>query len=163
MCSNSISARSYQILPLSKYLLYKSAIGKLPRRKIQSNFKRGAFREMEYENNNAIKSYRMATRQVPSSETEKSVLEIIYEMLHVPVNETGINVNIFELGITSVSLFGFRQTLHETLKLQVETPFIMLLANPSIRGVSDTIDRQHLQEYDPVVHYRLVAQGFRSG
>ena len=149
VCGNSIGARPYQILPLSDHFLYKSAVGKLPRRKIQSNFEGGALREMEDENNNAIKSYRMAARQATSSKTEQSVLEIVCEMLHIPVDETGTDMNIFELGMTSVGLFAFRQVLHETL--QVEIPLIMLLVDPSIRGVSNTIDRQHTQEYDPVV------------
>ena len=151
VCGNSIGARPYQVLPLSKSSLFKSSVGKLPRRKIQSDFESGTFRKLEDENQNAIRSYRTATRQGPLSKTEQSVLEIICQMLHIPVDETGTDMNIFELGMTSVSLFAFKQNLHEKLELQVEIPLIMLLADPSIRGVSDTIDRQHSQEYDPVV------------
>ena len=72
-------------------------------------------------------------------------------MLHIPVDQTETDLNIFELGMTSVSLFALRQNLHETLDLQEEIPLITLLADPSIRGVSDTIDRQHSPGYDPVV------------
>lgn len=150
-CGNSIGARPYQVLPLSKFFLSKSSVGKLPRRKIQSSFESGEFREIESENSNAIKSYRVATRQAPSSKTEGSVLDIVCEMLRIPIDETGVDVNVFELGMTSVSLFAFKQKLHETLELQEEIPLIMILADPSIRGISDTIDRQHSQEYDPVV------------
>ena len=53
-------------------------------------------------------------------------------MLHVPVDETRSDMNIFELGMTSVSLFAFRQNLHETLELQAEIPLIMLFADSSI-------------------------------
>ena len=151
VCGNSIGARPYQVLPLPKSFLSKSSVGKMPRRKIQTEFESGAFRKMEHENNSAIKSYRIATRQAPSSNTERSVLEIVCQMLHIRVDETGTDLNIFELGMTSVSLFALRQNLHETLELQEEIPLIMLLADPSIRGVSDTIDRQHSPEYDPVV------------
>lgn len=148
---NSIGARPFQILPLSKSFLFKSSVGKLPRKKIQSSFESGAFRKMESENNDAIRSYRVATRQAPSSKTERCVLEIICEMLHIPVDETGVDSNIFELGMSSVALFAFKQKLQETLELQVEIPLISLLADPSIRGVSCAIDHQHSQEYDPVV------------
>ncbi len=147
----SIGARPYQILPLSKSFLFKSSVGKLPRKRIQSSFENGAFRKMESENNNAIKSYRVATRQAPSSNTERSVLAIVCEMLHIPADETGTDSNIFELGMTSVGLFAFKQKLQETLELQVDIPLISLLVDPSIRGVSDAIDHRHSQEYDPVV------------
>ena len=110
VCGNSIGARPYQILPPSKDLR-DIAIGNLLRRKIQSKVESGDFRKTEYEDNNAIKSYRVTTRQAPSSKTEKSALEIVCEILHVPVDETGIGVNIFKLGITSVSLFAFRQNM----------------------------------------------------
>ena len=147
----SIGARPYQILPLSKSFLFKSAIGKLPRKKLQSSFENGAFHKMQSENNNAIKSYRVSTRQAPSTITERAVLEILCEMLRIPAEETGTDSNIFELGMKSVGLFAFKQKLQETLKLQVEVPLISLLANPTICGVSHAIDHQHSQEYDPVV------------
>ena len=70
-------------------------------------------------------------------------------MRYIPVDETGTNIDIFKVDMTSVGLFAFRQILHETL--QVDIPLIMLLADPIIRGVSNTIDRQHSQEYNPVV------------
>lgn len=151
ICGNTIGARPYRVLPLSKSLLSKSSVGKVPRKAIQRSFDSGAFRKMESENGNALKSYRVATRQAPSSKTERLVLGIICEMLHVPVDETGTDSNIFELGMTSVGLFAFKQKLQITLELQVGIPLITLLADPSIRGVSDAIDRQHSQEYDPVV------------
>ena len=148
---NSIGARPYQILPLPESFLSKSSVGKLSRKKIQREFECGAFHEMQSQNISAIKSYRAATRQAPSSKTEQFVLKTVCEMLHIPEDETGTDANIFELGMTSVSLFAFKQNLQDMLGPQVEIPLIVLLVDPRIQGVANAIDHHHSREYDPVV------------
>lgn len=54
------SVRPYRIIPLTKKLLSKSSLDKLSRAKIQVAFGAGAYRQLEQEDNDAIKSYRVS-------------------------------------------------------------------------------------------------------
>ena len=150
-CGNNIGARPHQILPLPKFFFSKSSVGKLSRKKVQSSYESGAYHKIQIENNNAIRSYRVTTRQAPCTKSEQSVLKILCEMFYLSLDEIGIDANIFELGVTSIGLFAFKEHVQEALVVQKEIPLIILLANPTIRGIADAIDNENSKAYNPVV------------
>lgn len=154
VASTVTGTKPYRILPLSKTQLWKSSLGKLPRTKIQREYERGSYREVESQTAHIVKSYRASCRQNPVTQTEELVLNLLCEMLDLPTDEVGINDDLFSLGITSIGLGAFVQRLRGIFVLRPEFSLIDLLSNPVIHSVARTIDKQHLHSYDPVVPLR---------
>ena len=72
-------------------------------------------------------------------------------MLELPDDEISIDRTIFELGITSVGLFRFEQSLRKHLHFGSGISIITFLSNPIIHSIASAIDDQHSRQYDPVV------------
>ena len=78
--------RPYRVIPLTKELLSKSSLGKLSRAKIRAAFETGAYLQLEQEDNDAIKSYRISKQGTPTTETEEMISTIFCEMFDLPPN-----------------------------------------------------------------------------
>ena len=70
-------------------------------------------------------------------------------MLNIPAEEISVDKTIFEIGITSLTLFKFEQQLRQ--RLDKDASLIALLNNPVISNISETIDRHASRGYNPVV------------
>ena len=147
--------KPYRIIPLTKHLLSKSALGKLSRAKIQAAFEAGVYHRQEKEDNDAIKSYRISTQETPTSKTEEMITTVFCEMFDLPPNMVWVGSSLFDFGITSIDLIAFKQRVQNKLALGIEIPIVTLLVNPTIRGMAEalTLLRGPLP-YEPVVPLR---------
>ena len=144
--------RPYEIIPLKKTMLPKSSLGKLSRTKIRTSFESGAYRVLQEENNDAIKAYRRERREQPATDLERLVLAVFGDMFKLPADEIGVDSSLFDLGVSSIDLIAFKQRLQTKLELEVEIPLIMVLTNPTIRGMAHALNTlQSPQVYNPVV------------
>ena len=150
------SARPYRIIPLTKKLLSKSSLGKLSRAKIQVAFEAGVYRGLEQENNDAIKSYRVSKQDTPTTETEEMISTVFCEMFDLTPNMVWVETSLFDYGITSIDLFAFKQRLQNRLALGMEIPVVMIMINPTIRGMAEALNSllKGPQPYDPVIPLR---------
>ena len=80
-------------------------------------------------------------------------------MLEIPVEEISIDRTIFEIGITSLSLFRFEQQLRKKLDRSSAFSMITLLTNPVIENISTAIDEHQSREYNPVVQLQRRGEG----
>ncbi|KAI9885439.1 MAG: putative NRPS-like protein biosynthetic cluster [Watsoniomyces obsoletus] len=153
--------RPYQIIPLDKIFLPKSALGKLSRSKIRTAFESGVYREIQEENNQAIKTYRKSRREAPGTQTEEQILKLFGDMFDLPADEIGVGSSLFDLGVNSIDLIRFKDQLQKALALDVEIPLITILANPTVRGIADGLEKMSTpQPYNPVV--QLQKQGNKT-
>ncbi len=133
-------ARPYQIIPLDKSQLPKSALGKLSRAKIRKAFEAGAYQEILQEHLSAIQAHKSSMRQNRIlTETEKVVLSTFLEVLELDSEDIGVDSNMLEAGITSIDLLRMQKIL-QTKFFIAEIPLITLLTNPTIEGMSAAID-----------------------
>lgn len=153
ICIMVASVRPYRIIPLPKGLLNKSALGKLSRAKIRAAFEASAYGEAEEENKNIIRSYRVAEQEVPPTELEEKITDIFCEMFDLPRDEAWVGSSLFDFGITSIELIAFKQRVQERLTTGTEVPVLMLMNNPTIRGMAQILHlmNQGSRPYDPVV------------
>ena len=134
-------ARPYQIIPLDRSQLPKSALGKLSRVKIRSAFEAGSYHEILQEHLSAIQAHKSSMRQHRIlTETEKVVLSTFLDILELDSEEIGVESNMLEAGITSIHLLRMQKVLQTTFGI-AEIPLITLLTNPTIEGMSAALDR----------------------
>ncbi|KAI9676977.1 MAG: putative NRPS-like protein biosynthetic cluster [Caeruleum heppii] len=144
--------RPYQIIPLPESLLPKSSLGKLSRAKIRAAFEGGLYRAIQDENNDAVRNYRMSRLEKPTNEIEDLILKAFGEKFDLPADEIGVGSSLFDLGVSSIDLISFKQHVQNKLALEEEIPLIMVLTNPTIRGMATALETMTKpQPYNPVV------------
>ena len=131
--------RPYRIIPLEQSLLPKSSLGKLSRAKIRTAFETGVYKDYERLNDILIRTYRAQSRQAPSTDTEATILRTFAEMFEVPAEDVGVDASLFEMGATSIELIRFKQMIQDNLGIETEIPIIMVLTNPTIRGLAKAL------------------------
>ena len=152
VCATVCGVRPFAILPLSKKNLSKSSLGKISRIKIRTAFEDGAFQDVQEANDRAIRRFRIARRVGPSSDKEEMLLGLLEEQFHLSAEEFGVNVSLFDLGVTSVDLIGFKRRLEEKLQLEVEIPLILILTNPTVRAMARALEGiSSPRPYNPVI------------
>ena len=115
--SSLVAVRPDWIIPLSQSRLDRSSLGKLSRTKIQNMFAQGAYDDVKVDSSHPLNLFRDEPRQVPQTSTQQQVTETLSEMLDLPEYFISTHQTIFELGITSVSLFRFEKLLRRKLQL----------------------------------------------
>ena len=157
ICATICGARPYQIIPLDKTQLPKSALGKISRNKIRTAFETGTYNEILQEHTSAIQAYKSSMRQKRIlTETEKVVLSTFLDVLELSSEDLGVESNMFEAGITSIHLLRMQKVLQTKLSI-MEIPLITLLTNPTIEDMSTALDRLsglvsgEGVSYDPVI------------
>ena len=158
--SKIIGMRPTWIVPLPQARLDKSSLGKLSRTKIQKQFESGVYDHQKVLVSSAMRQIALENRVPPETETESIIVQVLSEMLELPDDEISIDRTIFELGITSVGLFKFEQSLRKHLHFGLGISIITFLSNPIIRSIASAIDNQHSRQYDPVV--QLQARGNKT-
>ena len=156
-------ARPY-VLPLDRSVLQKSTLGKISRAKIRRAFECGDYRAYQKLNDEMIKSYRRlkaASGSKPANDLERILIREFSEVLGLCEDETNVDDSIFEMGITSVDLIKLKRRIEKQLALNIEIPMIIMLTNPTIRGLARSIQRPDSSTaYDPVV--KLQHQGHKT-
>ena len=157
ICATICGARPYQIMPLEKSQLPKSALGKLSRTKIQKAFEGGAYQEILQEHLCAIQAHKLSMRRNRIlTETEKVVLSTFLDVLELDTDDIGVDNNMLDAGITSIDLLRMQKVLQAKFAID-EIPLITLLMNPTIEGMSAAIDRSKgnpsgkVAAYNPVI------------
>ncbi len=144
--------RPYEIIPLPKEMMPKSSLGKFSRVKVRTAFESGLYSSMIKKNNDAVKEYRVSKREKPSTEIEQLILTTFGDMFNLPTDEIGVNSSLFDIGVSSIDLIGFKIRLQKKLALEEEIPLIMVLTNPTIRGMAIALEKMNTpQPYNPVV------------
>ena len=138
------------IIPLPQHRLDKSSIGKLSRAKLQAEFARGSFDDTKLHAPMLVREINKKRRVAPRTLTEAKVVRVLSEMLDIPEDELSVDRTVFEIGVTSLTLFRFEQLLRKDLDIS-KVSVIALLTNPIISSISTAIDNQHSRQYDPVV------------
>ena len=138
------------IIPLDQYCLQKSSLGKLSRFKIRTAFLQGKYDDYRRLNDEALTLYHTVHYEPPSNETEVILSEVLKELFDGSV--IGVNTNIMDRGVTSISIIKIKKNLERRLGLNVEVPMILIMTNPTIRTMAQALTRlQEPQHYDPVV------------
>lgn len=153
--------RPYQVIALDQQLLPKSSLGKLSRMKIRTAFENGEYSAHQDANNRLIDTYRAAHFEGPSTETERIILKAFCELFDVPVTDFGVNTSLLDLGVNSIEIIRLKQLLQDRLGLEAPIPVILILTNPSIRGLANALGhRRGLCTYNPIV--TLQSQGTKT-
>ena len=100
--------RPHEIIPLEESQLPKSSLGKLSRAKIRKAFENGVYNDSQSRNNDAIKLYRTTQREKPFNVTEELILAVICERFELPTDEIGVGNSLFNFGVKSIDLIGFK-------------------------------------------------------
>lgn len=150
------SSRPKHIIPLPQKLLPKSSLGKLSRAKLRTAFEKGEFREYEDRLNPALKERRDAQCDAPSTDVERMILEELTAMqgLNSEDDAIGVNISIFDFGITSVDLFVLGERVYKKAGLEKPLPVGTLLTDPTVRGIAQAIEQAGYEasgEYVPIV------------
>ena len=147
-----VAARPAWVVPLPVAKLEKSSLGKLSRTKLQALFSKGAFNDFQINTKQPRRAMKAAANP-PTTETERSVVKILSDLLDIPEMAISVDQTIFELGVTSLSLFRFEKHLRRSCNYEMEgISLITFLTNPVIRAIATAIDVAGSSNgvYDPV-------------
>jgi thioesterase domain-containing protein len=145
-------ARPYKVIPLDKSFLQKSSLGKLSRAKIRAAFESRAYAAYEDANERAIKAYRKASHEAPSTETEEAILDCFIDLFELPRDEIGVSTSLYELGVSSVEIIKLTKFIRRRLQLTEEIPVITVMTNPTIRGLAAAVKKlREPHQYNPIV------------
>lgn len=152
VCVTACGVRPFAILPLSKRYLSKSSLGKISRIKIRAALEDGTLQDVQEANDQAIRRFHIARRVQPSSDREAMLLGLLEEQFNLSTEEIGVDFSLFDLGVTSVDLIGFKKRLEEKLQLKAEIPLILILTNPTVQAMAKALERiSSPRAYNPVV------------
>ena len=151
-CVTVCGVRPLAILPLAEKHLPKSSLGKISRVKIRTAFEDGAFQDIQEANDQAIRHFRIGRMVRPSNNGEELLLGLLVEQFHLSAEEFGVDASIFDIGVTSVDLIGFKNRLEAKLQLEVEIPLILILTNPTVRAMAKALEGiSSPRPYNPVI------------
>lgn len=152
VCVTACGVRPFAILPLSERHLSKSSLGKISRIKIRAAFENGALQDIHAANDKVIREFRIARRVPPSSDNEVMLLGLLEEQCSLSIEEIGVDVSLFDLGVTSVEIIRFKKRLEEKLQLKEEIPLILILTNPTVQAMAKALEGvSSPRAYNPVV------------
>ena len=153
VCIMVASVRPYRTIPLPKEYLEKSSLGKIARSKIRTAFEAGKYREFEDKNDRMIKNYRASKQETPATEVEEQITDIFCEMFDLPREVAWVGSSLFDFGVTSLELIAFKQRVQNKLTSGQEIPVLMVMNNPTIRGMAQVLQimAQGPRPYNPVV------------
>ncbi|PYI16237.1 putative NRPS-like enzyme [Aspergillus violaceofuscus CBS 115571] len=139
------------VIPVPANRLQKSSLGKLSRTKLQTEFLAGVFDANMIRSQGPIQSARATPRQPPTTPTESAIVAVLETMLDLPAAVISVDKTIFELGVTSITLFRFEQLLRARLGFAAGVSLITFLNSPVVRNIAYTIDHAASTQYNPVV------------
>ena len=142
--------RPRTVIPLDQSCLQKSSLGKLSRVKIQAAFLQGKYDDYRHSNDEALDLFHAAQYEPPSNKTEVVLSEILEKFF--TGSKLGVNTNIMDRGVTSITIIKIKTYIERRLGLSVEIPIILIMTNPTIRTLAQALTKlQEPHRYDPVV------------
>ena len=151
--SDLVGARPHSIIPLPEERLEKSSLGKLSRVKLQLQFEKGLFDNVKVCCKQPLTLFRDRLRRAPITSTQLEVVDALCNLLELPFDLISIDQTIFELGITSISLFRLEKVLRRRLVNGIS--IINFLNNPAIEAIASAIDFENSGIYDPVAQLQV--------
>lgn len=149
-----LGLRPYYVIPKPKVELERSTLGKLSRAKLQRQLESGQFDSVRILTAYPLRSAADGPRQAPQTATETALVETLCDMLHLPAKVVSLDQTLFELGVSSISLFRFEKLLRARLAAQQQNTshisIIAFLSNPVLRAIAAAIDARESRTYDPV-------------
>ena len=90
---------------------------------------------------------------MPTTELETMISTVFCDMFDLPPDVAWVGSSLFDFGITSIELIAFKQRVQNKLALGREIPVLMIMKNPTIRGMAEALQTmaQGSRPYDPVV------------
>lgn len=138
------------VIPLSASRLEKSSLGKLSRSKLKREFDNGAFDNLKIRSRFSVQYCQPVSIVAARTRTERIILDVLSEMLEIPTNSISVDRTIFELGITSITLFHFERLLRTRYNLGAGVSIINFLNSPIIQHIANAIDNTNSTQYNPV-------------
>ncbi|GKZ29645.1 putative NRPS-like protein biosynthetic cluster [Aspergillus brasiliensis] len=135
------------ILPLQT--IKRTSLGKLPRSSLQLEVASGQYNMEEATDRDVIKKYRQSIFRPPESPTEQAIVEELTGLLSLHQEDIGVDTNLFELGLTSLTLIRLQHGLRTRLSLDEPIPLATMMAHNTVRGLSQACEQQH--QYIPAV------------
>ncbi|MCJ1331775.1 hypothetical protein MMC10_008467 [Thelotrema lepadinum] len=143
-------ARPYVLLLSDEQQLPKSTLGKILKTKMRSMLEEGAFASQIETHEKIIQEYRRASPQVSSTPAERLLLDDFCIILGTDFQSWGVEVPIFDAGMTSVDLIRLKQRIDS--RIESEIPLTLLMLNPTARSMATALeDLSKPKTYDPVV------------
>ncbi|KAL8901896.1 MAG: hypothetical protein Q9192_000315 [Flavoplaca navasiana] len=118
----------------------KSSLGKISRIKTRAAFENEALQDVRAANDKVIREFRVARRVSPSSDNEVMLLGLLEEQFSLSIEEIGVDVSLFDLGVNSVEIIRFKKRLEEKLQLKEEIPLILILTNPKVQAMAKALE-----------------------
>ncbi|KAL8906483.1 MAG: hypothetical protein Q9207_002021 [Kuettlingeria erythrocarpa] len=143
-----------RVLPLPPGRLDKTALGKIPRAKVQASLAKGQYYEEEVHNDRMLRSHEKTHFSEPRNELERTLLTVIAETLKLDDVHLSVDTLIFDIGISSVDLIRLKGISERAFGI-ADIPIVTFLSNMTVRSLASAIERlqssEYSDEYNPVV------------
>ena len=142
--------RPYVLLLSNEQQLPKSTLGKILKTKMRSMLEEGVFASQIEANEQIIQDYRKASPQVSSTSAERLLLDDFSITLGIDFRSWGVEIPIFDAGMTSIDLVRLKQRIENRTGLEI--PLTLLMLNPTARSIATALENlSRPKAYDPVV------------
>lgn len=147
------SKRPIDCIPLPIRCLSKSALGKLSRLKLKTEYEKGIFDKYRLETKRRIYNFTNKFRVPPTTETQIKIAEVFSQEFGIDIKDVGIHDSLADMGVDSVQLIGFKKRLEEKFGFEDKIPMITVLRNRSIEVLADELWKLEdtVGVYEPVV------------
>ncbi|KAE8167838.1 hypothetical protein BDV40DRAFT_128844 [Aspergillus tamarii] len=135
------------ILPL--HAIERTSLGKLPRSALQHGVASGQYRMAHTANDELIRKHRQTMWKPPRSSIEQAIVEELADLLGLSRDDIGIDTDLLELGLTSVTLIQFQHRLHAKMVLNGMITLATIMAHHTVQSLAEAC-QQH-QQYIPAV------------
>ncbi|RAH86622.1 acetyl-CoA synthetase-like protein [Aspergillus japonicus CBS 114.51] len=139
-----------RVLPL--LALERSSLGKISRSKLQSQIALGGYASEQKLDAELLQAHRRAMYRPPRTETEKTIVEVLSSIIpDTTTDGLGATANLFELGLTSLTLVQIQRQLQDQLSLNQPLPLATIMTHPTVQDLAAVCEEATTHEYNPVV------------
>ncbi|KAI9036326.1 non-ribosomal peptide synthetase [Aspergillus affinis] len=139
------------VLPVQR--IERSALGKIERSVMSRAFENGQFQVDQMRNAEMIERYQRSIYLPPENNIERIVLEEVADALNVEQECISATTNIFEMGLTSISLIKLQRCLQRRLALVKEVPVATIITHSTVRRLA--VSLQEPDAYTPFVPLQI--------
>ncbi|KAG6853538.1 putative NRPS-like protein biosynthetic cluster [Blastosporella zonata] len=154
-CFVFCSQAPHVILPLTRKLFVKTALGKISRSTLVAGYLKGDYETIQQ--SLALPDDGADIADGPQNAVDRTIFEAVSSIFDVEISSLKRSQNIFDIGASSMHLMQLKQTLQERLSI-ADVPTIELLQRPELGDLSDYLTRLVSQalsnapsEYSPLV------------
>ncbi|KAI0474678.1 acyl-protein synthetase [Xylaria cf. heliscus] len=152
------SSRPFVFSLIDESRIPKSTLGKVLASKMRRLFEGGDLDGDIARYNVAIESSLVTDKKFPATEMEQRLLDDVSFAIGQNAGQIGVETTFFEFGFTSIDLIRLKRCVDQ--RLQIDTPVVLLLKNPSVRRLASALEgltslhEVGTKSYDPVVVLR---------